>query len=489
MVAKGFIAQVGIKGYDAHVAAIDLLATQMNDVIVPLSVNVHNFLVIYKEAAKLTFVPTPTVTHSMSGVINQVNGATAPAEAREQDETSTDISNQAAAILLTKIAAAKAAVAQATTHKDLAHAIAEQATGIAKEAFQQRVRAKKFLDEALCMQAALINQVEIAAAVEILEEAEITYNEKEQSATAKGNIAYGANAFAKRAYDKFYVATRALNALRQQQAAPTNEQASPTGNGSPKETKSPTSPQVAATAAVTPGTNGTILPNNPYVWVSSLLHKETATAIREMNNLPQDKAMSDAGDDAAIVGGRTVVLAAMKKLMEQGVVGPLLQFHACITRNQQERRIAKATIEPCLTSAAKKIVAVVEAEHPASRPTLKGLIHNDVDKTTDELKQRIQSLEAKLGNKQAKNVKGNGKKKKGKAVAQKNTKPKTATSSPPSTKKKQSKWNEQSKKKVERNPPAAKSKGTNADASKSKTPPSKNKSRGKNQGKCITARK
>jgi hypothetical protein len=59
MAAKGFIAQVGIKGYDAHVAVMDLLATQTNDKIVPLSVNLHDFLVIYKEAAKLTFVPTP----------------------------------------------------------------------------------------------------------------------------------------------------------------------------------------------------------------------------------------------------------------------------------------------------------------------------------------------------------------------------------------------------------------------------------------------
>jgi hypothetical protein len=320
-----------------------------------------------------------------------------------------------------------------------------------------------------------------------LEEAEVTYNEKEQSATAKGNIAYGANAFAERACNEFYAATRALNALRQQQAAPTNEHASPTGNKSPTETESPMSPQVAATAAVTPGKNGTILPNNPYIRASSLLHNKTATAMWEMNNPPQDEAMSNAGNDAAIAGGRTVVLAAMKKLMEQGVIGPLLQFHACIIWNQQEQQIAKATIEPCLTSAAKRIVAVVEAERPASCPTFKGLIHDDVDKTTDELKQRIQLLEAKLGNKQAKNVKGDGKKKKGKVVAQKNTKPKTATSSPPSTKKEQSKRKEQSKKKVTRNPPAAKSKGTNANASKSKTPPSKNKLRGKNQGKRITA--
>jgi hypothetical protein len=59
-------------------------------------------------------------------------------------------------------------------------------------------------------------------------------------------------------------------------------------------------------------------------------------AIREMNNPPQDEAMSNAGNDAASIGSQTVVLATMKKLMDQGVVGPLLQFHACIMRNQQE---------------------------------------------------------------------------------------------------------------------------------------------------------
>ncbi len=205
MAAKGFIPQVGIEGYDSHVAVMDPLATHTNNIIVPLSVNVHDFLVIYKEAAKLTFVPTPTVTHSLSGVIDQVNGTAQ--EARGQDEPAAASADQATMILLSKIAAAKVAVVQATTQKDLARAIAEQATGIAEEALQQRVRAKEFLDKALCRRATLINQVEITAAVEELEMAEVTDSKKEHSATAKGNIAYGANAFAKRACDDFYAAT------------------------------------------------------------------------------------------------------------------------------------------------------------------------------------------------------------------------------------------------------------------------------------------
>ena len=54
-------------------------------------------------------------------------------------------------------------------------------------------------------------------------------------------------------------------------------------------------------------------------------------------------------------------------------------------------------MEPQLEQAAARIAAVVEAERPISHSTIKGLIHVDVDKSTDELRRRIQSLEAKLG--------------------------------------------------------------------------------------------
>ena len=48
--------------------------------------------------------------------------------------------------------------------------------------------------------------------------------------------------------------------------------------------------------------------------------------------------------------------------------------------------LRKVTMEPLLKQAAAHIAAVVKAERPANRPTLKGLIHDDVDKTTEELR-------------------------------------------------------------------------------------------------------
>jgi hypothetical protein len=53
-------------------------------------------------------------------------------------------------------------------------------------------------------------------------------------------------------------------------------------------------------------------------------------------------------------------------------------------------------VKHALEQAAACIATVVEAERPTNHPTLKGLIHKDVDKTTEELCQRIQSLESKL---------------------------------------------------------------------------------------------
>jgi hypothetical protein len=83
MAAKGFIVQVGIDGYNAHLAVVDLLVTHTDKVMAPLSINPCNFLILYKEAAKLTTIPAPTVQHSTMGVVNDVNGVAAAATGQD----------------------------------------------------------------------------------------------------------------------------------------------------------------------------------------------------------------------------------------------------------------------------------------------------------------------------------------------------------------------------------------------------------------------
>jgi hypothetical protein len=218
--AKGFIAQVGAEGYDASVAIMDLLTMHGNDVAAPLNVTPHNFLVLFKEAARLTTIPTPTIDHSMTELINKING-TPPLGAWGQEDGSlatTAAANVAAAAAATaavkRLTAAELAVAEATTQKDLIRAIATQAQMIVEEAAQQRAQVHKGLAEACRTRTAAIDPVSITTATEAVEVMEVMANKMERNATTKGNIAHGALILAKRACDNYYAAINALNSLR-----------------------------------------------------------------------------------------------------------------------------------------------------------------------------------------------------------------------------------------------------------------------------------
>jgi hypothetical protein len=194
-----------------------------------------------------------------------------------------------------------------------------------------------------------------------------------------------------------------------------------------------TTPTKMTTMTITPGT---IIPGNPYVWASSLLHRETAAALREISipQEPEDTLMELVADTTKItIGGQAIVISTLKALLDQGIVEPIRQFHVQLISNKKTHRIAKATVQPTLLDAAACIAAVVKAERPATRPTLKGLIHKDVDKTTEELHRRIQSLEAKLSATTPKSVAKNGEgggsnSKAGSVTAPKKTKPQTKKS-------------------------------------------------------------
>jgi hypothetical protein len=154
----------------------------------------------------------------------------------------------------------------------------------------------------------------------------------------------------------------------------------------------------------------------------------------------------------------------------------------------------KATVEPSLEQVAARIAAVVEAEHPANCPTLKGLIQDDVDKMTEELRFRVQSLEAKLGNANVKKAKvaknrmgGNKKKKLGVAVAPPIANPKSKVpTSPkkkcPATKKKPT--SPATKKKP--TSPAANNNASKTASKNSRMKATTCKSVGKRQGKSTT---
>jgi hypothetical protein len=287
-----------------------------------------------------------------------------------------------------------------------------------------------------------IDPIKIAKAGKMIEAAEVTVSKLERATTAKGNIAYGANAFAERACYEHHAAVNALKKLHNQAA----EGASGNMRSSSSSVSSQgtmTTPQSTSTISLTPTrmttatiTPGTIIPGNLYVWASSLLHHKTAAALREINipREPEDMPMELVADSTEItIGGRAILTSTLKAILDQGIVEPIRLFCVQLVSNKETHRITKATAQPTLEDAAACIAAVVEAERPATHPTLKGLIHKDVDKTTKELRRCIQSLEAKLSattpKSTAKNVEGGGlKSKAGSVTAQQKPKPQTKKS-------------------------------------------------------------
>ncbi len=105
----------------------------------------------------------------------------------------------------------------------------------------------------------------------MIEVAEVTVSKLERAATAMGNIAYGANAFAERAHNKYHVAVNTLKKLHNQAAEGTlGNMGSSSGSVSSQGTM--TTPRSTSTIFLTPTrmttatiTPGTIIPGNLYV--------------------------------------------------------------------------------------------------------------------------------------------------------------------------------------------------------------------------------
>ena len=417
--AKGFIALVGTEGYDAIVAVMDLLSMHGDAVLAPLDVTTHDFLELLKEAAGTTFIPSPTVEHSLSATLHKINGTSPPEDRGQVDGSSASTNAASAAAAAAAIAdneqltKARSAVTQATSHLELMRALVNQARAIADDATRDRTDAHEALATARRMHSAAIDPVDIATAEEAQCVAELDAADKDTVAAGKSQLALGAQRLFETATRAHESAVHALTALRERTApanAPDNEDSvrpneataddavgsvrTHDTTATPRSTSSlsTTSTVAMTTAMVTPGD---ILPGNDFRRAASLLHNETHAAIRNIYTFATEE---EAPTDWTMRtnDGRDAVISALVTLLTDGIATPLRVFQARVADNAQARRIAKATVEPQLEHAAARIAAVVEAERPANRPTLKGLIHEDVDKSTEGLLRRLQSLEAKL---------------------------------------------------------------------------------------------
>jgi hypothetical protein len=305
----------------------------------------------------------------------------------------------AANTIAEQLTSAEAVVAETTSHLELMRALVNQACTVADKATHDRATLHETLATARRARAAAIDTVDVAVAVAVADEAqcvaELNAADMDTAAAAKNQLALGAQALFEAVKRANKGAVRALTALQERAAAvnvPDDEGSVRTHGttATPRSTSSiSTTPTMAMTTAITPGS---ILPRNNFWRAASMLHDATTAAIRDI-----DLVAADEFTPPKISGRATIINMLKMLLLDDGIVTPLQIFRGQIADNEQDRRIAKATVEPQLEHAAAHIAAVVEAECPSNRPTLKGLIHNDVDRTTEDLRRRIQSLEAKLG--------------------------------------------------------------------------------------------
>ena len=454
LAARGFIAQVGIGEYDATVAVMDLLSMHGAEVLAPLNVTTHDFLVLLKEATGMTIIPSPTVEHSLSDELHKINGTSSSDDRGQVDGSSTTTMNApreatAAAtniVVNEQLTAAESAVAQAASHLELMRELAGQALAVADEAARARTTAHETLALARRAHAAAIDSIDIATTDESLCVAELDAADKDKVATIKRQLALGAKTLLESADHTHAGSVRTLNALCMRMTS-ANTATDAESDRADRMTMTPTTPMISIYATSPTATTMTpmVTPRSlpcPYRNAASMLHRVTTEAIRDI-------VVTAAGNDSPKNvpevprppnDGRETVINALKTLLDDGIVKPLQMFHALAVNNEQDRRIIKATSEPLLEQAATRIAAVVEAERPVNHPTLKGIIHVDVEKMTNDLHRRIKSLEAQceeaksslkrkastsrdtatLHKKKAKNVEGDGKKSKktpGNAVA------------------------------------------------------------------------
>jgi hypothetical protein len=292
-------------------------------------------------------------------------------------------------------------VTQAATHLEFIRAIAKQGRLISDEAMQARVTAQEALAAACQAQAAVIDAIDITITNESQCVAELNTINMDKKVTTKSQLANGAKALAETVACNHEGAVNALNSLRKRMASinATEDRGSVRTQGTTATPRSMSTISTTLTMAMATVTPGSILPGNDFRRAASMLHTATALAIRELNAPPasMDARMNPVNITVPTIGGCTTIVNALKTLLDDKNIKHLQIFHTHISNNKQDHLVMMVTVEPSLEQVPACIATVVKAKCPANRPTLKGIIHDDVDKMTEGLCRPVQSLEAKLG--------------------------------------------------------------------------------------------
>ena len=391
--ARVFLAQFGVEYYGVHQVVMDLLAVHSDEILTPLRITLIDFLLLYREANEIAILPSPTVLNDIYHVIDAVNG---PRPGEEPPE--------AAAATATAAASNEAPLASNQTETQLV-------LRMAAPGFQAEPTPSPVNEETV--------------------------------------VAAGA-------------------------PAPAPPPLPPLPPSPPHD---PTS--LAVAAAVATGTSATVSSTpqsavrNPYLRDQRAftppaprftlpVHHDNRNAHVDVNGADtapdgnEDEVMEDDAPEVVVIGGRDVIIRAVRDLAVKGFFNSTEIFDKQVRLQEESKRVKKATLKPQLSSAAERIAAIVNAERPVAPATLRGLVREEATSNTSQMERELQSLKAQMellmsgkkkpsptqhqkkgnhanSNTSAKNGKGGGK---GKAATKKNKPPnhlKAAGSKPATT--------------------------------------------------------
>jgi len=340
--ARGFLAEHGVENYSEHQTFIDFFAMSGNDLLCVLKTNAITILEQYKKVNSLVVVPEPTVAHNLQWLLNQVNGP----------PPSTNTAPAAPAASTAPTAPAVSVSAQSRSDMSRASALARATVaGLGNHPFQFRPS---------------------------------PYDSDRGSyvphSPSRGNTtpinSYVTNG-------RMIFPSGGANST----TGATNNNTNQGNINNVSQSNNTHQATNAAVAAAQVGGNNSSNDGDAAMTGNTINSTTTPTIMLEV--VPAN---------SQVPANRQVIISEMKDLVVNGLGKSVKAFDNAQELSSTSKRIKQSTKPTQLKSKAERIAAVVAADTPQDTPVIRGIIQEEVSKSTADLKRELQSSKARLAN-------------------------------------------------------------------------------------------
>ncbi len=341
-----FIAQTEARDYTNHQAVVDLLVIHGHDITkAPLPQDIKAFLVMYKTANNLQSIPSPTVEHTIADALHEINGTRGRLREIVVESTNPQDTN-------TPPTATASTVSLTTNTSETNNP--ENST-ISTPTTDHHTTNNQDIQPTDAATTPETNTPGASTTSTLTDDHHTTNNQQDIQPTET-------------THDDL-------------PSPHTNPPAQPDVPNPYTKPPSQLLPEPFLTAAET--RNAT----HPYTddlddSFSQCQSQDDALGTLDLNSILDDVA-------------KQKVVRALFDLLTQAIMIPVQEFERATARKEEYARLKLATTPNHLANVASRISKVLQAEPPAERPVLKGLIQECATNTTADLRARVQSLEAK----------------------------------------------------------------------------------------------